>query len=170
MTPWKMLRSWPNSRPELPWLSSPLIALCRIGKLELLHDLFGQLILPDAVWQDVALSHPEKLGTVGIASAAWVEHRAVQDVQLVNLLRQDLGAGESEAIVLAREINADVLLMDERRGRLAAKRLGLTCTGLVGVLLEARRRGIVPDPASIGQELRDVAGFWIADELMALLR
>lgn len=63
-------------------------------------------------------------------------------MQLVNLLRQDLGAGESEAIVLAREVKADVLLMDERRGRNAAKRLGITCTGLVGLLLEARRRGI----------------------------
>ena len=89
---------------------------------------------------------------------------------LVNLLRQDLGAGESEAIVLAREVEADVLLMDERRGRNAAKRLGLTCTGLVGVLLEARRLGVLTDAESIGQALRDIAGFWISDDLMALLK
>lgn len=150
--------------------SSPLIALCRVGRLELLHDLFGLLILPEAVWQEVAATYPEKTGAAGIASASWIEHRSVQDMQLVNLLRQDLGAGESEAIVLAREVKADVLLMDERRGRNAAKRLGITCTGLVGLLLEARRRGILADPARVGQELRDVAGFWISDELMALLR
>jgi predicted nucleic acid-binding protein len=60
--------------------------------------------------------------------------------------------------------------MDERRGREAAKRLGLTCTGLVGILLEARRRGVVNDPAGIAQDLRDIAGFWISDELMALLQ
>ena len=71
--------------------------------------------------------------------------------------------------MLAREAKAHVLLMDERRGRNAAKRLGLTCTGLVGVLLEARRRGIVADPASVAQELRETAGFWISNELMALL-
>lgn len=88
----------------------------------------------------------------------------------MHLLRQDLGAGESEAIVLARECSADVLLMDERRGREAAKRLDLTCTGLVGILLEARRRGVVSDPAGIAQDLRDIAGFWISDELIALLQ
>ena len=149
--------------------SSPLIALCRIGRLELLHDLFGQLIIPDAVWQEVVASHPGKAGVAEIAAAPWIGQQTVKDRPLVNLLRQDLGAGESEAIVLAREISADVLLMDERRGREAAKRLCITCTGLVGVLLEARRRGSVADPASVGQELRDVAGFWISDELMALL-
>jgi predicted nucleic acid-binding protein len=150
--------------------SSPLISLCRIGRLELLRDLFGQIMLPEAVWREVAASHPEKVGASMITSASWVHHRQVDDVQLVNLLRQDLGAGESEAIVLACEVKADLLLMDERRGRNAAKRLGLTCTGLVGVLMDARRRGILNDPASVGVELRDAAGFWISDELMDLLR
>ena len=150
--------------------SSPLIALCRIGRLELLRDLFGQLVIPDAVWQEVVASHPGKAGAAEIVAATWIVQQAVKDKPLVNLLRQDLGAGESEAIVLAREISADVLLMDERRGREAAKRLGIFCTGLVGVLLEARRRGVVSDPASIAQDLRDNAGFWISDELMALLR
>lgn len=150
--------------------SSPLIALCRIGRLELLHDLFGQLVVPNAVWLEVVASDPGKSGVKEIAAAPWIIRQTVTDMPLVQLLRQDLGAGESEAIVLAREISADVLLMDERRGREAAKRLGITCTGLVGVLLEARRRGAVNDPASLAQELRDVAGFWIADELMALLR
>jgi predicted nucleic acid-binding protein len=150
--------------------SSPLIALCRIGRLHLLHQLFGQLLIPDAVWTELTGSETGKIGTSEILSAAWIERRSVIDESLVDLLRQDLGAGESEAIVLAREIRADVLLMDERRGRNAAKRLGLTCTGLVGVLMEARRQGIVSDPAVIAQTLRDSAGFWISDELMALLR
>lgn len=149
--------------------SSPLIALCRIGKLNLLHDLFGKLIIPDAVWLEVVESDPGKAGVREIFEATWIEQQTVKDRPLVNLLRQDLGAGESEAIVLARECCADVLLMDERRGREAAKRLGLTCTGLIGILLEARRRGVVSDPASIAQDLRDIAGFWISDELMALL-
>jgi len=150
--------------------SSPLIALCRIGRINLLHELFGQLILPDAVWREVIESHPEKTGAAELISASWIERRLVKDTALVSLLRQDLGAGESEAIVLARELNSNFLLMDERRGRAAAKRLGLTCTGLVGVLLEARRCGILPEPAAVALELRTMAGFWISDELMDLLR
>lgn len=150
--------------------SSPLIALCRIGRLGVLHDVFGQLIIPDAVWREVIESNPEKMGAHEVMSAAWIERRSVSDMPLVQLLRQDLGAGESEAIVLAREIQAAVVLMDERRGRAAAKRLGLTCTGLVGVLMEARRLGVVTDPVTVAIELRDIAGFWISDELMDLLR
>ena len=150
--------------------SSPLIALCRIGRLVVLHDLFGQLIIPDAVWREVIESNPEKMGVHEFMSAAWIERRSVSDMPLVQLLRQDLGAGESEAIVLAREIQAAVVLMDERRGRAAAKRLGLTCTGLVGVLMEARRTGVMPDPLAVAIELRDIAGFWISDDLMDLLR
>ena len=135
----------------------------------MLNELFGQLIIPDAVWQEVIESNPEKAGACEVMSAAWIERRSVQDVSLANLLRQDLGAGESEAIVLAREAHADILLMDERRGRAAAKRLGIPCTGLVGVLIEARQRGLVAHPRMIALELRERAGFWISDELMDLL-
>jgi uncharacterized protein len=150
--------------------ASPLIALCRIGKVELLHQLFGLLVVPDAVWQEVAVDHSQKIGAHQIISAHWIEKRSVVDLSLVELLRQDLGAGESEAIVLAREIHADLLLIDERRGRTAAKCLGIRCTGLVGLLLEARRRGIISDTLAIAQELRETAGFWVSDELMQLLR
>lgn len=150
--------------------SSPLIALCRIGRLDLLNVLFGRLLIPDAVWNELTGGKPENPGTEEILSANWSERRSVVDTSLVFLLRQDLGAGESEAIVLARELKADVLLMGERRGRTAAKRLGLTCTGLIGVLIEAHRQGIVTHPAAIAQDLRDVAGFWVSDELMEQLR
>jgi predicted nucleic acid-binding protein len=94
----------------------------------------------------------------------------VNNNSLVQLLRGDLGAGEAEAIVLAKEIGADVLLMDERLGRVAAERLRLRVTGIVGVLLEARRAGLVADPVALAQRLRHEAGFWISDGLMKLLR
>ena len=142
--------------------SSPLIALCRIGRLNLLNDLFGRLFIPDAVWNELTGGDPEKHGVKDILSANWIERRSVIDASLVCLLRKDLGAGESEAIVLARELEAGVLLMDERRGRTAAKRLGLTCTGLIGVLIEAQRQGIVRHPVAIARELREIAGFWVS--------
>ena len=149
--------------------SSPLIALSRVGRLDLLHTLFGHLVLPDAVWAEVAESGPPLAGAAELLAATWIEHRAVKDTALVNLLRQDLGAGESEAIVLARELQADVLLMDERLGRTAAKRLGLTVTGLVGILIEARQRGILADATALAEELKSSAGFWISDDLMKLI-
>jgi uncharacterized protein len=150
--------------------SSPLISLCRIGKLDLLQQVFGKLLIPDAVWRELTDAQPYKAGVEEISAASWIQRQSIVDLPLVQLLRQDLGAGESEAIVLARECHADVLLMDEQRGRRAAQRLGITCTGLVGVLLEARRLGFVAQPRQVALELREVAGFWISDELVALLQ
>lgn len=149
--------------------SSPLIALARIGRLELLHTLFGTLMLPDAVWGELVATNIPRVGANEIAAAEWIEHRPVSDDAWVKLLRQDLGAGESEAIVLAKEINADLLLIDERRGRTAAKSLGLNVTGLVGILIEARKQELLPDADNIGDELVSKAGFWLSYELRRLI-
>jgi predicted nucleic acid-binding protein len=149
--------------------SSPLIALGRIGKLDLLKDLFGSLVLPDAVWSEVVEAGVDHLGAAQVAEAAWITRRSVRDHALVELLRHDLGAGEAEAIVLARECSADFLLMDERLGRSAAKSLGLKVVGLVGVLIEAKERGLVRDPVSLMNHLHTEAGFWISPELRKLV-
>lgn len=149
--------------------ASPLIALGRIGKLDLLKEIFGSLILPDAVWTEVVEAGVQKLGADAVGSAPWISRQSVHDKDLVNLLRHDLGAGEAEAIVLAREYNADFLLIDERLGRSAAKSLGLKVVGLVGVLIDARERGLVTDPDSLMNRLYDEAGFWISDDLRKLV-
>lgn len=104
--------------------ASPLIALGRIGRLDLLREIFGSLVIPDAVWKEVVEAGIDKEGSVNVAEAAWISRQSVLDHSLVNLLRHDLGAGEAEAIVLARECNADFLLIDERLGRSAAKAWG----------------------------------------------
>jgi predicted nucleic acid-binding protein len=149
--------------------SSPLIALSRIGRLCLLQQMFGHLVVPDAVWRELTACDPSRAGVAEMLRANWIERRAVNDTNLVNLLRQDLGAGEAEAIVLARESKADVLLIDERLGRSAATRLGITITGLVGILIEARHRGLLTDAAEVVRDLRSNAGFWISDALLKLI-
>jgi len=149
--------------------ASPLIALSRVGRLDLLRQMFGTLIVPEAVWQEVTSVPDERPGSAELRSSTWVSHATVQDTALVRLLRRDLGAGESEAIVLAHELHADVLLIDERLGRSAATRLGLTITGLVGVLIDARRSGLLPDAFQVVELLRTEAGFWISDSLAKLI-
>lgn len=149
--------------------ASPLIALARIDRLDLLRGSFGALLVPEAVWHEVAVAGLHKAGAGDIWRADWIERRSVQDAGLVALLRQDLGAGEAEAIVLARETNADVLLMDERLGRAAARRLGLRVTGLVGILVDARERGLLTDPEAVVADLHERAGFWFTEELRRLV-
>ncbi len=96
--------------------ASPLIALARIGRLELLREVFGTLLLPDAVWREVVESGVGRAGADAVLHADWIERRSVADGALVAALRCDLGAGEAEAIVLARETGAALVLMDERHG------------------------------------------------------
>ncbi len=149
--------------------ASPLIALARIGRLELLHTVFGKLLLPEAVWREVVAAGLDKPGAGTVSQSDWIERRSVADTGLVSLLRRDLGAGESEAIVLAREAGADLVLIDERLGRAAAKRLGLRVTGLVGVLIEARERSLLPDAEAMLNDLHQKAGFWLSDELRRMV-
>ncbi|MEQ1853877.1 MAG: DUF3368 domain-containing protein [Chthoniobacteraceae bacterium] len=104
-----------------------------------------------------------------VLHAGWIERRSVTDDTLVSVLRRDLGAGEAEAIVLAREIGAALVLMDERMGRAAAMRLGLRVTGLVGVLIEARERGLLADAEAVVEALHQRAGFWLSEELRRMV-
>lgn len=149
--------------------ASPLVALARIGRLSLLHEMFGRVAVPDAVWREVVEAGFDKPGSSEVSSAAWIDRRPVANIAMVSLLRRDLGAGEAEAIVLAREIPADLLVMDEAIGRSAARQLGVPTAGLVGVLIEARERRLLPDAAQISERLHREAGFWLSAELRRLI-
>lgn len=149
--------------------ASPLIAMARIERLDLLRSVFGELLVPDAVWREIVGDGGDKAGAADVAGANWIQRRAVEDSSLVNLLRHDLGAGEAEAIVLAREVKADFVLMDERLGRSVAHTLGLKVVGLVGVLIEARARGLIIEANEIMDQLHRRAGFWISEELRKLV-
>jgi len=134
--------------------ASALINLARIGKFNLLHELYGELVIPEAVWQEVV-----------IKAAAWNKKHVITNRQLVHALQQELDAGEAEAIALSSEIKAELLLMGERLGRETAHHLGLRCIGLIGLLIEARRKGLISAVKPHLDALRDMAGFRIKDEL-----
>lgn len=145
--------------------ASPLINLARIGQLALLPRLFGRLLLPQAVWQEVVEDGRGQPGAEEIRRAVWIERAAVSNQPLIHSLRQDLDAGEAEAIALAIEIQADWLLMDERLGRETAQYFGLRYVGLVGILSAAKQRGDLKALRPLLDRLRDVAGFRVSSAL-----
>ena len=117
------------------------------------------------MWREVVTNGVGQPGADEVEGAAWIQKHAVANSQLVHALEQDLDAGEAEAIVLASEIKADLLLMDERLGRETAHYLGLRYIGLIGILVEAKGRGFIGGVKPHLDALRDLAGFRIKDEL-----
>jgi uncharacterized protein len=115
--------------------SSPLIALDRIGKLGLLKELFGEVSVPSAVVREIGPS---------IAARPWLLQRAMSSSANLSVLRLSLGAGESEAIELAFELRPQCLILDDRPARRMAQGLGLPVIGTLGILLGAKRRGLLP--------------------------
>lgn len=144
--------------------SSPLIALSKIGQFELLKSLYTQLLIPQAVYNEVVKAENNRPGAAEVFSADWIEVQKVTDQTAVLLLREQLDQGESEAIVLALEAKAQVLLIDEARGRRIAQARGLADIGTVGVIVLAKRRGLIESATTLLDELSAV-GFRMSAQL-----
>ncbi len=125
--------------------TSAITNLASIQHLQLLPQLYTQVTIPEAVYCELTDIDPPVPGTSEVQTVSWLEVREVTNREIVERLRDEvrLDAGESEAIALALELNADLLLIDERRGRAEANRLGLRITGLLGILIEAKHQNLI---------------------------
>jgi uncharacterized protein len=146
--------------------ASPLIALAAIKKLDLLRALYSELVIPAAVYDEITAVRPTDPGANDVREAEWIQVRSVKNRALVEALTLELDAGEAEAIALAVELDADLLLMDERRGRIAATRLGCRVVGVLGLVIEAKAAGILPAVRPVVDALTTDAGFRISQALL----
>ncbi len=145
--------------------TSPLINLAAIGQFDLLRQLYTDLHIAAAVWQEIDVGDSSWPGRNEVAQAEWIEQNEVQNRSLVRALQKDLDRGEAETIALALELNADLVLLDERAGRRAASRQGLRVVGVVGILLAAKAQGLIDQVQPQLDALRQVAGFYLSDSL-----
>ncbi len=116
--------------------------MARIGYLQLLPSLYEKVYIPVAVQEEVVTAD-RRTGAEELKRASWVRLVTVANSTAVHLFRNRLDAGESEAIVLAVELNAELLLMDELRGRRIAEAVGLNTSGTLGTLVLAKKRGFL---------------------------
>jgi len=145
--------------------TSPLTNLAAIGHLDLLHHLYSTLHIADAVWDELRAGGRRWPGADEVSAADWIQRREVQNQSLVITLRRDLDRGEAESIALALELNADLILLDEKEGRHAAQRLGLRPVGVVGILLEAKAMGAIGELRPQLDALRHTAGFYLSQSV-----
>lgn len=134
--------------------AGPLITLAKIKRFSLLKELFGCIVVPQAVFDEVVHHGAGEPGAQETNDADWIETRPAKDDFAVSVLREDVGAGESEAIVLAQELGADLLLLDDALARRKAERVGLTVIGTLGVLLLAKHGGLLAAVDPVLDELR----------------
>jgi predicted nucleic acid-binding protein len=125
--------------------TTPLIGLASIQRFRLLEQLFGEIHIPQAVYDEAVVAGREVGGARReVQAATWIKILPVQDRLAVEMLLGELGLGEAETIVLAREIGADWVLMDEKKGRRKLAQLNMPKIGTLGILLKAKQTGLLP--------------------------
>ncbi|PNW34120.1 UNVERIFIED_CONTAM: nucleic acid-binding protein [Euhalothece sp. KZN 001] len=150
--------------------TSPITNLAAIQTLDLLQFLYGSIIIPVAVYNELTQADSKKAvpGATEVQTYSWIQTRPIQNLQKVNeilVVNSNIHLGEAEAIVLALELKADLLLMDERRGRTLAMSYQLKVTGLLGVLLQAKKQGRIVAVKPLLEQLINDAEFRINDQL-----
>lgn len=137
--------------------TSPITALLAVEEADLLQQLFGEVIIPNAVETELRRTHPVLPG--------WLRVRSPHSTTKTDLYARSVDRGEAEAIALAEELHADHLLIDERKGRRLARQQGLPVLGLLGVILLAKRAGLIASARKLLEDLDREAGIYLADEL-----
>jgi predicted nucleic acid-binding protein len=138
--------------------SSCFIGLSKIGQLNILPQLFGKIIIPEAVYYEVVIRGSGKAGAEEVKNADWIENQKVKNELAVRAFRINLGFGESEVIALANECQADFIILDDWKARQTAEELELPVIGTIAILQKAVEKGIIENLPTVLENLRN-AGF-----------
>ncbi len=119
--------------------TTPIITLMKLQRLDLLERLFDTVIIPNAVYEELISNSNYLTEAQMVVACPFLKRIEVSDRRSIKILREVVGldAGESEAIALAEEKNAALLIIDERKGRRVAKQMELKIIGTIGILLQA---------------------------------
>ena len=139
--------------------TSPLLIYAKAEFLWVLQALFAEILVPTAVMEEILVKRDK--ASRAIQAAEWIRPQALHAAPW----RGPLDPGDAEAIALAQETKADLLLLDERVGRGIARQAGIQTTGSLGILGQAHRAGLLQNPSADVQTLRN-AGLWISDGLV----
>lgn len=154
-----------HNRPIVVCNSSPIMNLAIIGHLHLIHQLFEEVIIPQEVWTELIIQGEGKPGAKDIEGATWIKVAKVKNDSLVKTLTKDLDVDEAAAIALGIEMEADLLLLDETDARDIAEFYDLKKTGVIGILISAKKNSLIKQIRPILERLRTEAHFWIKQDL-----
>ncbi|WP_297457854.1 DUF3368 domain-containing protein [Thermococcus sp.] len=145
--------------------SSPLIFLAKLGLLDLLEKLFDDVYITEAVYHETVVEGAGHEEAVLIANADFLKRVSVKNQRLVKFLLEMIDHGEAETIAFALENEVDLIVLDDKDARKVARGFGVKVAGTLGLLLLAKRRGVISQIAPYVEELRR-NGFRISDEVV----
>lgn len=148
--------------------STPLIVLCNIGMLSLLKEMYGEIIIPEAVYKEITA----KMDSACIAvnqSMDWIKILKIPANEKLKIYRARLHAGEVEVMLLAQQLPvADLVIIDDNAAKTTAKFLGLKVTGTLGVLLKAKKLGLISSIRPLIEKIVQ-SGFYISDNIKNII-
>ena len=148
--------------------ASPLIVLFKSQQAELLPQLFDEILVPGAVWYEVIAGGAEDPASRQLPTVSWAQRVDVESI-LPEIAAWDLGKGESEVLSLGARLPAHTAIIDDRAARRTARVFRIATLGTGGVLIIAKRRGLISAVSPRIKALRD-AGLWLSEDLVNLLK
>lgn len=148
--------------------SSTLIHLAKIGRLNLLKEFHETIIIAPAVWKEVVEEGHDWPGSLEVEEGqrrGWIKVITPPNMPLVHILGDELHQGEAETIALSVELNADVVFLDESEARRIAGIYNLKKSGVIGILIRAKRERKISSLKEELDRLRNDACFWIGEEV-----
>lgn len=149
--------------PKVVSNTTPIISLLKIDKLQVLKDLYGEVVIPHEVFNEIEAGKNKEYYT-DLSKIQWIKVMKIKDEKSLSYFL-DLDKGEAETIILANELGANLTILDETLGRYHAKHAELKVTGTLGVLLKAKKSGYIIELKSLLYELKD-KGIWLSKDLI----
>lgn len=144
--------------------TTPIIALADIGQLDLLRQLYGEIIIPTAVLEEI-ISEPARSK---VGESDWIIVESVSNAEQKRLFKSRLHEGEVEVMLLAQEQHADLVIIDDNAAKKTAKFLGINVTGTMGILIRAKQNGLIDEVKPLIEELLD-KGLYIGQEVVDMV-
>ncbi|OGW56985.1 MAG: hypothetical protein A3D21_08105 [Nitrospirae bacterium RIFCSPHIGHO2_02_FULL_42_12] len=151
--------------------TGPIIGLAKANRLSLLKNLFEKVLIPPMVRKELFAKTGDEAELIDNALTDFIQVSEINPVdETAKLILEGLSEGERQAIGVAASMENDViLLIDDRAGRQAAEKLNIRITGLVGVLLMAKEKGLIKSVVDVIEEIRN-NGYWLSNSLVDIAK
>jgi predicted nucleic acid-binding protein len=147
--------------------TTPLIALSHVGHLSVLKRLYGEIIIPEAVYKELSVKQESVCKKAVDSSLDWIKVERIQNKMAKAMYKTQLHEGEVEVMILSQEVTADVVIIDDANAKKYAKYLGLPVTGTLGVLIKAKREGYIDELKPILYQMTE-HGIYLSPKLIEL--